>query len=85
MKNNNYDPNTEKYNWGSKWEREFVTEKQAAYITVLAQQVNVKIINTDQMKRGTAAMLITELKRVADGDTKRYLIRDWSKYVVVEA
>lgn len=86
-KNPNYDKNRPKYEWGSGWESREVSAKQVAYIEALARKAGVRIQNLDQMKRGGASGLIDELKRAADGDphSRRYLIRDWSNYVIMEA
>ncbi len=82
----NYSKETPKYTWGSGWCSKEVSEKQVAYIESLAQKCGFTIQNLDQAKRGAAAGLIEELKRAASGDkhSRSYLIRDWSKFVIVQ-
>jgi len=79
--NTAYNVNTPKYTWGSKWGKKSVTAKQIEFIQSLAQKIGVTIINTDEMNCGDASGLIYEMKRVADGDTMRYLLRDCAKFV----
>lgn len=85
MANRNYDPARPKYEWGNGWMAGDVTEKQAQFITSLSAQVGVGVVSFIGMKKGTASLLIEELKRAASGDphSKRYLRRDYSRFVSV--
>lgn len=83
-----YDPTKPQYEWGNRWTKLQITEKQADYIMTLAQRANVTIKNLDQLSRGSASGLIDELKRAASGDQHsrvKYLPRDWGKFVEVNA
>lgn len=80
--NKNYDVNLPKYTWGSKWGKKSPTAKQIEFVQLLAEKIGVTIINTDEMDRGDASVLINEMKRVADGDSMRYIRRDQTKFIV---
>jgi hypothetical protein len=81
-RSSSYDPTKPKYEWGSKWQRNGITEKQIGYIENLCGQLKVQIRHLD-MNRGDAMRLIDELKRYQSGDphSPRYLNTKWSKYV----
>ena len=81
--NTAYNANTPKFTWGSKWGKKSPTEKQIEFIQGLAAKIGVTIINTDEMDRGDASVLINEMKRVADGyGDLNYIRRDQTKFVV---
>ena len=90
MRNNNYDPNKPKYEWGMNWTKKGATEKQAKYIAVLINGlaengINVQIIQPiNEMTRGQASMLINELKDVGFYQSTRYLIRNCGSLVAAE-
>jgi len=57
-----YNPDLQKYEWGSAWRKLAITEKQYAMIERLASDLNIEIksdLNT--LPRGTASMVIDQL------------------------
>lgn len=91
MANKNYDRNKPKYEWGDGWTKNGVTEKQLNYIQILVNKIAQRSIpieiirDAPALTRGAASGLIDELKRVADyGDSTKYLMRDWSKFVTIQ-
>lgn len=84
-RNTQYDPNRPQYEWGNGWKAGDVTEKQAEFINTLATQVGVTVISFQDMTKGKASLLIDELQRSLRGDphSKRYLARDYSKFIQI--
>lgn len=86
-RNSNYDPTRPAYEWGNGWKKGNVTEKQAQFIAKLAIEADVTVITFEGMTKGKASLLIDELKRATSGDphSRRYLQRDYSKFIQIPA
>ena len=61
-RSSSYNPERPQYEWGSKWRKNGVTEKQAALISKNAGQINITV-DLDKLNRGSASSLIDEMMR----------------------
>lgn len=70
-----YDKSKPKYEWGDGWHSKTISDKQADYLKILADQSGYKI-RFDKLDRGTASFLIDDFLR-GPSLTHGLFKRDW--------